>query len=107
MFIKMRIAACAAIVIGVSSAAHAVAVPSIDIEKMCKASEVALFGDNTATFDTCLGDEQDARERLVKSWATFPATDKVHCVLPAEYLPSYVEWLTCLEMEIDFRRIRK
>jgi hypothetical protein len=36
----------------------------------------------------------------------FAAMDKLHCVLPAEYLPGYVEWLTCLEMELEFRKIR-
>jgi len=28
-------------------------------------------------------------------------------VLPRDYLPSYVEWLTCLEMTGDVRRMRK
>jgi hypothetical protein len=107
MFTRTGIALSAAMVLGAASAAKAVGLPSIDIEKMCRASEVALFGDNNITLDTCLGDEQAAHEQLVKGWATFAAADKVHCVLPAEYLPSYVEWLTCLEMETDFRKIRK
>jgi hypothetical protein len=107
MFAKTRIALSVAIVLGAASAAHAGGLPRIDIEKMCRASEGALFGDNSANLDICLGDEQAAHEQLVKGWATFLATDKVHCVQPAEYLPSYVEWLTCLEMEMDFRKIRK
>jgi hypothetical protein len=107
MFTRAMIASSVAIVLSATSAVYAVGLPNIDIEKMCRASEVTLFGDNTATFDTCLGDEQDAHERLVKNWETFSAADKAHCVLPAEYLPSYVEWLTCVEMEIEFRKIRK
>jgi hypothetical protein len=108
MFTTTRIALSAAVVLGAASAAHAAGVPSINIERMCRASEVVSFADNTATFDTCLDDEHAAHKQLVKDWATFAATDKVHCVLPAEYLPSYVEWLTCLEMEMEmeFRKIR-
>ena len=106
MFTTTRIALSVAIGLGAASAAHAAGVPSINIERMCRASEVVSFADNTATFDTCLDDEQAAHKQLVKDWAMFAGTDKVHCVLPAEYLPSYVEWLTCLEMEMDFRKIR-
>jgi hypothetical protein len=107
MFTKMGMALAAATVLGAASGANAVGVPSVDIEKMCRASEEALFGGNTATLDTCLDDEREARQRLMKHWATFALADKLRCVLPAEYLPSYVEWLTCLEMETDYRKIRK
>jgi hypothetical protein len=106
MVAATRIALSVAIVLGAASAAHAGGVPSINIERMCRASEVAPFADNTRTIDTCVGDEQAAHNQLVKDWAMFAAADKVHCVLPAEYLPSYVEWLTCLEMEMEFRKIR-
>jgi hypothetical protein len=106
MFTATRIAVSVAVVLGAASAAHAGGVPSINIERICRASEVVSFADSTATFDICLGDEQAAHKQLVKNWAMFSATDKVRCVLPAEYLPSYVEWLTCLEMEMEFRKIR-
>jgi hypothetical protein len=108
MFPKTKIALSAAVILGTASAALAGGVPSIDIEKMCRASEAALFGpDNSAsTFHVCMSDEQAAREQLVKDWANLPPTHKAHCVLPAEYLPSYVEWLTCLEMEGDVTKIR-
>jgi hypothetical protein len=101
-----RIALSVAIVLGAASAADAGGVPSIDIERMCRASEAVSFADNSATFDTCLGDEQAAHKQLVQDWAMFAAMDKSHCVLPAEYLPSYVEWLTCLKMEMEFRKMR-
>jgi hypothetical protein len=35
------------------------------------------------------------------------ARDKARCVNAAIYLPSYVEWLTCIEGESTLRRIRK
>jgi hypothetical protein len=107
MFAKTRIALSIAIVLGAAPAAFAGGVPSINIERMCRASEVAPFADSTATFDNCLSGEQAAHQQLVKDWTIYSARDKVHCVLPAEYLPSYVEWLTCLEMEMEFRKIRE
>ena len=54
--------------------------------------------------DVCLSSEQAAREQIVKDWATFSAADKTQCVQPSVYLPSYIEWLTCLEMETYVRK---
>jgi hypothetical protein len=107
MIIKTVIALSAAIVLGAASGASAGALPNIDLQKICRASEAAPFADNTATFDICISDEQAAREKLAGDWANVPAVDKAHCVLPAEYLPGYIEWLTCLEMKRDFRKIRQ
>jgi hypothetical protein len=112
MTTKVNFSFSAAIVLSatfVASAASAASVgpPSIDIEKMCRASAAAPFADNTATFDICMSDEQAAREKLVEDWPNVPARDKARCVLPDEYLPAYVEWLTCLEMERDYRKIRQ
>jgi hypothetical protein len=107
MLTKTRIGISAAILLGATSASLAGGLPRIDIQKMCRASEASPFADNTATLDVCLSDEQAAREKLLDDWENVPARDKAQCVLPAEYLPSYVEWLTCLEMERDFRKIRQ
>jgi hypothetical protein len=107
MITMTRITLSVAILLGAAAAASAGALPSIDIEKMCRASEAAPFADNAATFEACMSDEQAGREKLIEGWANVPARDKARCVLPAEYLPGYIEWLTCLEMERDFRKIRQ
>jgi len=109
MVTRVEISLSAAIVLSaalVASGAFA-GPPSIDMEKMCGASADAPFADNTATFDVCMSDEQKARDKLVEDWPNVPARDKARCVLPGEYLPTYVEWLTCLEMEKDYRKIRQ
>ncbi|MFL6797456.1 MAG: hypothetical protein ACJ8F3_08595 [Xanthobacteraceae bacterium] len=85
-------------------------VPTIDIQKTCKTAAAAmlqLMGGSTAGNDTeiCLGSEQRAREQLVKDWDTYSARDRARCVRTGVYLPSYVEWLTCLEMERDARKM--
>jgi hypothetical protein len=82
--------------------------PSIDIEKSCRESSSALSGTTTGSvYDSCMEDEKEASAKLAKDWATFPAADKAHCVHAGIFLPSYVEWLTCIEGESTLRRIRK
>jgi hypothetical protein len=104
---KTKAVLSAAIVLGAVSAASASALPSIDIQKACRAAADGSLGGNVEAFDSCISDEQEAREKLAKGWTTFSARDKARCVLPAEYLPNYTEWLVCLEMERDLRKIRQ
>jgi hypothetical protein len=81
-------------------------VPSIDIQNGCRESSDAVYGSTTGSiFDSCVEDEKDASAQLAKDWESFPAADKARCVNPAIYLPSYVEWLTCIEGESTLRRI--
>jgi hypothetical protein len=88
--------------------AAAGSLPKIDIQKSCRASSDALYGNATANiYDSCVEDEKAAGAKLAKDWSTFPAADRARCVHPAIYLPSYVEWLTCIEGESTLRRIRK
>ena len=54
--------------------------------------------------DVCLSSEQTAREQLTTRWATFSSAEKAQCVQTSVYLPSYIEWLTCLEMEEAVRK---
>jgi len=84
--------------------------PRIDLEKLCHTSERAmafLGGEPTKIFDSCMSIEQQAREQLLKDWATYLPSDKALCMRTKDYLSSYVEWITCAEMAMDLRRIRK
>jgi hypothetical protein len=86
-------------------------VPTVDIEKACRAAAaamVSLMGGSTTEQDMqgCLQSEQRAREQIVKDRATYSSADKGRCMRTDVYLPSYVEWLTCLEMERDVRMQR-
>jgi hypothetical protein len=87
-------------------------IPSIDVQNTCRVAAsamVRLIGGTTTenALSACLSSEQGAREQLVKGWSTFSASDRNQCVRPDVYLPSYVEWLTCLEMERDVRKMRQ
>lgn len=83
--------------------------PHVDIQKTCRATGSALFsntGDTTKDLNICMSDEQAAREQMIKNWATYPVRDKSFCAQRAEYLPSYIEWLTCFELERELKTIR-
>src|SRR6266567_3190092 len=86
-------------------------VPGIDIQKTCQAAAgamVSLMGGTTTEQDVnaCLDSEQKARDQIFKDRATYAAADKKQCMRTDVYLPSYVEWLTCLvEMERDVRKM--
>jgi hypothetical protein len=85
--------------------------PSIDIQASCAASAKAVFeatGDKTvATAENCLKQEDEARNQIMKSWDTFPSADRTQCIDPKVYMPSYVEWLTCLQMRQHARELPK
>ena len=113
MFIRSTLLLSTCMILGAASGAPAkdVGVPTIDIQKICRASEReirALFSDVTRdVFGPCMDDEREAHTQLVKDWATIPAFDKERCVQPAQYLPSYVEWLVCVQMTEDVRKMLK
>ena len=60
-----------------------------------------------ATFERCMEHESEARAQLVKNWNTFPRADRSLCVNPKVYMPSYAEWITCLEMRQHLKKIPK
>jgi hypothetical protein len=91
--------------------AQAGTVPTIDARKGCEASQEALgsiFGPNNAFgVDSCLRQEQEARQQIISNWTTYPVSDKQKCINTAVYHPSYVEWITCLEMYRDVRSLNR
>jgi hypothetical protein len=100
----------AILTLGFGGAAQA-QVPTVDIRQTCRAAASAMVliqGTTTIEkdFEQCMSAEQAARDQIGKDWATFSATDRTRCVQTGVYLPSYIEWQTCLEMERDARKIR-
>jgi ElaB/YqjD/DUF883 family membrane-anchored ribosome-binding protein len=87
-------------------------VPNINIQDTCRAAAgvmVNLMGGSTSQNDVqiCLETENKARQQLLKDWSTFTASDREGCIQANVYLPSYVEWLTCFEMNKSVREARQ
>jgi hypothetical protein len=102
----------AALIFGTASAALArdSGPPNVDIQKICRESSSALLGltaDPKQDLDSCINDEQAARDQLTKDWTNYPALAKSACIKPNEYLPGYVEWQSCLEMTRDVIKMRQ
>jgi hypothetical protein len=53
----------------------------------------------------CATDEAQARDQVQKEWSQFSASSKTQCneETSTDNTPSYVEFLTCLEMERDVK----
>jgi hypothetical protein len=81
--------------------AFAASMPTADLDTICQGSKLAALSgdDQTSTFQGCLRDEKAAREDLRQKWNHFSANAKETCALQKGIAFSYVELLTCLEMQ--------
>jgi hypothetical protein len=70
-------------------------VPEFDVGPSCRESTVT----------DCRTMENFAREKLIKDWPTFTTHDRAMCVMEEQMSgpPSYVGWLTCLEINANAR----
>jgi hypothetical protein len=82
-------------------------VPTFNVESHCH--KVAHLAKPVGDVDACLRLEQEARDQLVKQWTQFLPAERAHCLrlttLGGD--PIYTELLTCLEMQLHARNIRK
>jgi hypothetical protein len=80
------------------------AVPKFDIARECQGE-----GGTMETQKKCADDETQARNQLQTEWTQFSPGAKTRCnqETSIDGTPSYVEFLTCLEMERDVRTERK
>ena len=94
-----------------AASAASAGVPTVDIATTCRESERAItsiFGAGVQqTFDSCMKQENEARGQIVKNWRSYPSGGRQRCVNTTGYMPSYVEWLTCLEMEQSVEALRR
>jgi hypothetical protein len=72
-------------------------VPNFDVRPSCRES----------TVPDCVNQEQVARKALAEKWSSFNAKEKARCAVEARYAgpPSYVEWLTCLQINANARNL--
>ncbi len=71
-------------------------VPNLDVKATCRESSIR----------ECLSMEQAARQKLIEEWPHFTADEKKTCTFDERLAgpPSYVGWLTCLEINADVKR---
>src|SRR5258708_39680956 len=78
-------------------------VPKFDIARVCQSE-----GGSNEERKRCAADETQARDTLQTEWTQFTPSAKKQCYGEAniDSTPSYVELLTCLEMERDVKTER-
>ena len=81
------------------------ALPRFDIEPTCKGG-LNSPGLNER-YSRCLSEEKDAHAKLETNWSKYPASDRNLCARTSGMgSGSYVELLTCLEMDADARKLK-
>jgi NAD-dependent SIR2 family protein deacetylase len=80
------------------------AVPKFDILRECRNE-----GGDTEIQKRCTEDESQARNQLQTEWTQFTSDARRLCMQETNMdgTPSYVEFVTCLEMERDARTERE
>jgi hypothetical protein len=76
-------------------------VPKFDIARECQ-----FEGGPKQSQERCAVDEKQARDQLQTEWTQFSPSAKTQCNREAttDNTPSYVEFLTCLQMERDVKK---
>jgi hypothetical protein len=75
-------------------------IPQANIKEICKSATVdSLPEDRANASKGCIGDETSAKDQLKKEWGRFNAADRSNCAETPGMKFSYVELLTCLEMQ--------
>jgi hypothetical protein len=79
-------------------------VPKFEIARECQ-----FEGGTKAMQERCVADESQARGQLQTEWAQFSPASKAQCYeeTNTDSTPSYVEFLTCLEMARDVENAQK
>ena len=78
--------------------------PKLDIARECQ-----FEGGTKPMQERCASDENQARDQVQKEWTQFSPSAKAQCYeeTNTDSTPSYVEFLTCLEMERDVKDAQK
>jgi len=75
-------------------------IPQADVNKICASAQVdVLPEDRASALRGCVGDETLARDQLRRGWGGYSAADKRNCAETPGMQFSYVELLTCIEMQ--------
>jgi hypothetical protein len=76
-------------------------VPEFDGGPYCRAYSIGN------SVQDCLASQKRAHDKLIEDWSKYTAHDKAMCVFEEKVagLPSYVGWLTCLDINANARRL--
>jgi len=80
--------------------AFAGSLPTVDMAVICRSARAAALPEDRSTaYAGCLRAEQDASDQLRRKWTKYSPDAHEACTQTGQYSFSYVELLTCLEMQ--------
>ncbi len=82
--------------------------PRLDVTESCEAAARVAISKGRDK-QSCLADEQAARDQLAKGWSGFNGAHKTQCIgnVKTGGPASYVELLACLEVMRDAKKYRE
>lgn len=83
-------------------------VPDLNFEPICREGAAEVRGPKDDA-QVCMTDERAARDELAKKWSEFESADRARCIRLStnNHSASYVEVLTCLEMDLAARTMHE
>jgi hypothetical protein len=80
--------------------ALASSVPTMDVAGICRGERSGVPADQQeSAYQSCLRDEQAARDKLTTEWTQYPVAARTTCAALGRQIFSYVEVLTCIEIK--------
>jgi hypothetical protein len=83
-------------------------VPDLNFQPLCRDGAPQNLG---VKYDSaiCMHDESTARDQLAKAWSGFAPADRARCIRMStmDRTASYVEVLTCLEMDLAAKKMHQ
>jgi hypothetical protein len=97
----IRLTAILALVLAQFTVAAAAGLPRFNIRATCRQAQPLLGSGDKDVYQGCMDSEVQARERLAKSWLSFKNGSRKNCVGETQIggVPSYVDLLSCLQLE--------
>ena len=82
--------------------------PKLNAAAGCKAAaaiDQSMDLSVSQSYDSCMKDEESARQQLVQTWSKYTPQDKSRCIGQTEVggTPSYVEVLECLLVTVNVK----
>ncbi|SDR60071.1 hypothetical protein SAMN05519103_06641 [Rhizobiales bacterium GAS113] len=97
----IKLLAICVLLVAQTALAEAAQPPRFNINSTCRQAQ-PLTGDKSV-YQSCVSEENQARKKLTKTWSTFKSSARRSCVQETEIggAPSYVDLLTCLQLDKD------
>jgi hypothetical protein len=96
----IRLTTILALIVAQITLAIAAGLPRFDIRATCRQAQPLSGSGDKEVYQGCVDSENEARDRLAKSWRSFKSSSRRDCLGETQIggVPSYVDLLSCLQL---------